>query len=609
MASAEHYQKQLGIRLNRDKIKLWEPPYTNKDGSKGEIPQELTAKYAADLSISESYVHTLLENLRNHALQKLAERERFQKSGLATLKVKVAGSKLNIGSKIIPIEIDLNCRGTLLKNEISKELDQPADHLKLICSGKVVSEELTLREQNIKNGSQLMVLCLSLSELEAQARDKQLAQLQETRHAAELLSKRAEKDDDVEGMDVQIADQSGKPLQLPAAEKKALTLAMTLHEKGRQAIKRKDITMALPLLLEADKEFQQCSSAILQSVDNYAVLCLDIVWCYLCLKNVDDLPDAEERLKKSEIFFQRSYGSDLQRLVAVKGSSGEELALFMRLHLLQGIVAFHQHKMEEARSKLAKAESELQRLTVDEDKITTVMSVGFSEGEARLGLRACDGNVQNAVSHIIKRREEKKENAKKIKEERRRKRLAKSLGKTARGDQVNVNNYEMLLRMGYPRGASAEALKQSNNDVSLALEVLQTHPEILSLPDPEDRTMPDISDDAIAQIAAMGFDPEMARRALYQSRADIEKAIEIIMGSGGILPPLPEFPSTSSGSSGSASSPSSDSSPEKMREEKEAIEKLVSDLPTEEEDYLDITLTDEAEFLQEYKSLLESMGS
>ena len=37
---------------------------------------------------------------------------------------------------------------------------------------------------------------------------------------------------------------------------------------------------------------RQCSAAILDAVDNYAVLCLDIVWCYLCLKNVEDLPDA-----------------------------------------------------------------------------------------------------------------------------------------------------------------------------------------------------------------------------------------------------------------------------------------------------------------------------
>ena len=48
---------------------------------------------------------------------------------------------------------------------------------------------------------------------------------------------------------------------------------------------------------------------------------------------------------------------------------------------------------------------------------------------------------------------------------------------------------------------------------------------------------------------------------------------------------------------------------EKMKEEKEAIDKLVSDLPTEEEDYLDLTLTEEAEFLQEYKSLLNSLKS
>ena len=46
------------------------------------------------------------------------------------------------------------------------------------------------------------------------------------------------------------------------------------------------------MMLSLCSVFRQCSAAILQSVDNYAVLCLDIVWCYLCLKNVEDLPDA-----------------------------------------------------------------------------------------------------------------------------------------------------------------------------------------------------------------------------------------------------------------------------------------------------------------------------
>ena len=46
------------------------------------------------------------------------------------------------------------------------------------------------------------------------------------------------------------------------------------------------------MVLSVCSAFRQCSAAILQSVDNYAVLCLDIVWCYLCLKNVEDLPDA-----------------------------------------------------------------------------------------------------------------------------------------------------------------------------------------------------------------------------------------------------------------------------------------------------------------------------
>ena len=54
----------------------------------------------------------------------------------------------------------------------------------------------------------------------------------------------------------QVADQSGKLLKLPDEEKKALSVALALHEKGRAAMKRKDLSLALMLYLEADRQFR-----------------------------------------------------------------------------------------------------------------------------------------------------------------------------------------------------------------------------------------------------------------------------------------------------------------------------------------------------------------
>jgi hypothetical protein len=67
---------------------------------------------------------------------------------------------------------------------------------------------------------------------------------------------------------------------------------MALHEKGRALVKRKNYVEALLVLTEADEHFKLCRMDILQAVDNYAILCLDIVWCYWCLKSLDHLPDA-----------------------------------------------------------------------------------------------------------------------------------------------------------------------------------------------------------------------------------------------------------------------------------------------------------------------------
>ncbi|VDI18110.1 Hypothetical predicted protein [Mytilus galloprovincialis] len=314
----------------------------------------------------------------------------------------------------------------------------------------------------------------------------------------------------------------------------------------------------------------------------------------------------------SEDCFIRSYGSNFERLNAVKGGSGTELALFMRLHLLQGIVAFHQHRLQDARRLLSKAEFELQHLVVDSEKLTEVMTMGFNEREARLGLRASAGHIEQAVAHIMQRKEEKKGISKKIKEERRKKRIQKSLGLTANKDKVNVDSYEMLTNMGFGGGAAAEALRQANNDVGQALEVLEKHPEFLSLPDPEHKDIT-ITDEMLAQVYSLGFDPEMAREALKLHAGSIQKAIDELIRSGGIL--------ARSSSEGSSDGSSADSSPEagpsninkteekkRKKEEKEALQDFMSDLPEDEEDYLDLTLTEEEQFLKEYKSLVDSLG-
>lgn len=136
-----------------------------------------------------------------------------------------------------------------------------------------------------------------------------------------------------------------------------------MHERGRSALKRNEINLALLLFLEADHEFRyvlfswiqlsciltflcicllrilvvnyatgilfrQCNSDLLKSVDNVALLQLDIVWCYLCLRSMSHIPDADRRLGLCEASLERSYGKNLERVQALKGTAGLFPAFF-----------------------------------------------------------------------------------------------------------------------------------------------------------------------------------------------------------------------------------------------------------------------------------------
>jgi len=609
--SAEHLvspdREKVRLKLTADKVKLWLPPFTLEGGQRGERPEELISRYHSELGIAQDTIAEIIEDLRVHALKKFTERS----AGLVAIKIKFAGrshdnSSANGSFASYPsdaiVNICLRSTGVELKRQISETFGVPYNCLKLISCGRVVQDDDTLEQQQIRNNSYVMALCLSAPEANAVEQQQQASKLSRMREAAELFNSH---EDDDSHYSIQIADQSGRPLDLPRDERKALTLAMMLHEKGRAALKRKEFGESLIFLLEADSEFKKCRSSILSLVDNYAIVCLDIVWCYLCLQNIHSLPDAEARLEECERCFHKSYGANLERLTVLKGGSGEEAALFVRLHLLQGILAFHQQNYEQARVLLRRAENELSLLRANEEDMTSVMEMGFSELEARLGLRACRGDVQAAVSHIVQRREEKRQLEEKEREERRKKRLERKLGYTSSGAPVNIEHYNSLVSMKFAKGAAAEALRQADNDITIAFQILHERPELLNLPDPDPPNTA-VSEAMIQQLCAMGFDANTAHAALHHFSANVDRAVEELLRLGGSVPPdwlqnLPNIPSNSNSDESVASSTAS------QKHERELMDEIIPDLPQSDDDYLDLTLDDEASFLQEYNGRILSL--
>ncbi|KAL8580117.1 hypothetical protein ACOMHN_061231 [Nucella lapillus] len=587
-------------KLREDNVKLWLPPFTTETKERGDIPLDLIMKYSKELVLKDEVVATAMENLRVHALSKLAERNKFQETGMATVKIRVTSGQKGAEKRVVSLEIGLDKHGGDLKQAVSLEIGINKTQVKLICVGKVINDIQPLHQQNIKNGSQMMAVVLTETEAEVRQKEEEMNEVTRTRQAAELLSTRAENEDD--HFDVRIANQNGRTLELPKEERKALTLAMTLHEKGRAALKAKNFSMALLLLLEADKEFGNCRAEILASVDNFAILCLDIVWCYLCLENVNELPDADRRLHQCERTFLKTYGYNNERLKQLKNGAEVERILLMRLHLLQGIVAFHQLKTSAAQQLLRQAMDEFNGLQVNPEAIAYLMELGFTARETRLGMRACNGNVSAAADFIMKRRQERAEIGKKEKQDQEDKKLAKKYGNCANGDRLNMQNVRMLEQMQFPRAGAAEALKQTNNDVARALDVLQEHPELLDLPDIDDKNKTPVvlRDTDIAQVVSLGFEAEAARTALRKHRNNVQKAVDDLIKYNGQLP-------YSSDESESSSSGSESPAAQRREEENKVLDDLVSDISRDESDHLDFEMTEERQFLEDYLARLSSL--
>ncbi|KAF3703919.1 NEDD8 ultimate buster 1 [Channa argus] len=586
----QNTEAKLKNLLKQEKIQLWNPPYTDDNNQAGlQHMQELAERYAPLVSLSISEVGGALESIRIQAVKRGKGNKTFRETNVATLEL------------VLPKDIrkdpkTKNYMETRLDVLVQEVVDRIGEEYGLkyirLLSGKILSADQRLDEQGVKNHTKIMVTRVTDAKLIEQLRkdeEERRNQEEEKKNQDKSLQRTQKVDTSFCPLItpfLEIADQKGNPLKIPQRERKALILAMGLHEKGRSLVKRKQYDNAVCHLLKADEQFSKCGSTLLTSVDNYAVLQLDIVWCYQALEALSCLEDAKSRLQRAEDCFLKCYGEQQERLQMIKGNTGREQVLFLRLYLLQSLLFYYEGNDAQARDKLSKVESLYGRLCLDSEKMTQLMALGFTEVEARLGLRACQGDLHEAAIHISNRRQEREE----LKQRERQKR------------RTRMENISILAELGYSTSDAARALHHADGDMNKAYGILLDSTRGAQATN--NNTEGALSPEKMEQLLYLGFEREVSEAALRLTGGDVQSATQLLLDNQGVF--SPDILSVSSPSTSSSTSPSSEepTTSSNSTEDDELVNEVLEDISHHEEDYLDLTLEEESQLINTMKTYL-----
>uniref|UniRef100_A0A673G4Z6 Negative regulator of ubiquitin-like proteins 1 n=1 Tax=Sinocyclocheilus rhinocerous TaxID=307959 RepID=A0A673G4Z6_9TELE len=556
----KHKQSVLISLLRQDQVQLWTEPFISDQQS----IRELAQKYVSATEFTLEEVISTLESIRADTSKKDEGNKQFKETAVASLELHLPRTA-EIKKRKVILKTKLDITTQELKKLIGDEYG--FKHFNLILMGQTLSPGKRLDEQNVKNNSKIMVLVVSSEQektemLKKEEKKRQQDEgLQRTQKGFQILSERDGSEDPVSTPYLEIADQKGNPLQIPDSERKALILAMGFHEKGRALMKKRNHSAALTHLLQADEQFNKCNSALLRTVDNYAVLQLDVVWCYQALQQLDCLNDARQRLERAEDCFKRCYGEQQSRLQQIKGHTGGEDVLFLRLYLLQSLLAYHDGNKKQALNKLRNVEELLGQLCLDPEKMLQLRTLGRSRKEARLGLRACRGDVEAAERLISQRK------------------------KVLQHKRVNKSPQPLL------------TVKKPEVGCDDVLQVLLDGAEAQSS---DGQTNLD-------QLLELGFQKDMADSALRLMGDDLAQATQMLLDNQGVVPPDLLSPSPPSSSSEEPSTSSDSTAWSRLDED--LVNEVLEDIPRHEEDYLDLTLDEEQELMLQIRSSLEKQSS
>ncbi|GCC29254.1 hypothetical protein chiPu_0007692 [Chiloscyllium punctatum] len=193
-----------------------------------------------------------------------------------------------------------------------------------------------------------------------------------------------DKCEDFEHPHLKIVNHKGEIIEVPEEKRVIILTALILHEAGKSDMKKGAYEQASAYLTLAELEFRNCDEVHLNSIDNYGVLCLDMVWCNFQLRKTEYLKNAREKLEKAQECFNKCFGENQERLRELQ------------------------------------AEILLDRLRLDDSDVADLVNQGFTIREARLALRATEGNIEDAKMCIRKRRERAQQQKREMDERRQR---------------------------------------------------------------------------------------------------------------------------------------------------------------------------------------------
>ncbi|KAJ9510486.1 hypothetical protein QJQ45_015956, partial [Haematococcus lacustris] len=209
-----------------------------------------------------------------------------------------------------------------------------------------------------------------------------VAQLERIRRAMDSMAARNAGVVDT-GYAFDLENQAGERLVLSEGERRALVMGLALHDMGKAAMDKGDWAGALDRLRLAEEALDQAPPGLLQGTDNRGLLLLDTVWCCYKLGDVRRLAVARDKLVAARAALTQAHGAGLERVRRLHGTRFcPELAVYVRLEALEGVVAFMVGDLDAAERALGAAHRKWLALQVADHQLAQLQDMGFGAQEA-----------------------------------------------------------------------------------------------------------------------------------------------------------------------------------------------------------------------------------